>query len=158
MMEFQLSFFKSWKIMLLECWTQYASKFGKLSNGPRTDLIIKTSSLERNPGIQTWTSANTKPHGCRCLLWPQFTHPSMGIILSYPLMITIEFAKTSCDGKWESSVQKYKMLNKASGEWVQSSKHFQRQPTTWIICSNWSDSTLCSPLTSCYGLRLESVT
>ena len=32
-MEFQLSYFKSWKMMLLKCFTQYASKFGKLSSG-----------------------------------------------------------------------------------------------------------------------------
>ena len=35
-MEFQLSYFKSWKMMLWKCCTQYASKFGKLSNGHRT--------------------------------------------------------------------------------------------------------------------------
>ena len=32
-MRFQLSYFKSWKIMLWKCCTQYASKFGKLSSG-----------------------------------------------------------------------------------------------------------------------------
>ena len=35
-MEFQLNYFKSWKMMLWKCCTQYASKFGKLSNGHRT--------------------------------------------------------------------------------------------------------------------------
>ena len=35
-MEFQLSYFKSWKTMLWKCYTQYASKFGKLSSGHRT--------------------------------------------------------------------------------------------------------------------------
>ena len=35
-MEFQLSYFKSWKMMLCKCWTQYVSKFGKLSSGHRT--------------------------------------------------------------------------------------------------------------------------
>ena len=35
-MEFQLSYFKSWKIMLWKCCTQDASKFGKLSSGHRT--------------------------------------------------------------------------------------------------------------------------
>ena len=35
-MEFQLSSFKSWKMLLLKCCTQYASKFGKLSSGHRT--------------------------------------------------------------------------------------------------------------------------
>ena len=34
-MEFQLSYFKSWKMMLWKCCTQYASKFRKLSSGLR---------------------------------------------------------------------------------------------------------------------------
>ena len=35
-MKFQLSYFKSWKMMLWKCYTQYVSKFGKLSSGHRT--------------------------------------------------------------------------------------------------------------------------
>ena len=35
-MEFHLSYFKSWKMVLWKCCTQYASKFGKLSSGHRT--------------------------------------------------------------------------------------------------------------------------
>ena len=35
-MEFQLSYFKSWLMMLWKYCTQHASKFGKLSNGHRT--------------------------------------------------------------------------------------------------------------------------
>ena len=35
-MEFQLSYSKSWKMMLWKCCTQYAGKFGKLSSGHRT--------------------------------------------------------------------------------------------------------------------------
>ena len=35
-MEFQLSYFKSWKLMLWKCCTQYVSKFGKLHSGHRT--------------------------------------------------------------------------------------------------------------------------
>ena len=35
-MEFQLSYFKSWKMILWKCFTQYVSKLGKLSNGHRT--------------------------------------------------------------------------------------------------------------------------
>ena len=33
---YQLSYFKYWKMMLWKCYTQYASKFGKLSSGHRT--------------------------------------------------------------------------------------------------------------------------
>ena len=35
-MEFQLSYSKSWKMMLWKCCTRYATKFGKLSSGHRT--------------------------------------------------------------------------------------------------------------------------
>ena len=35
-MEFQLNCFKSWKLMLWKCCTQYSSKFGKLSSDHRT--------------------------------------------------------------------------------------------------------------------------
>ena len=35
-MEFPLSYFKSWKMMLWKCCTQYASKFQKLSSSHRT--------------------------------------------------------------------------------------------------------------------------
>ena len=38
-MEFQLSSFKSRKMLLWKCCTQYASKFGKLSSGHRTGKI-----------------------------------------------------------------------------------------------------------------------
>ena len=35
-MEFQLNYFKSYKMMLLKCCTQYASKYGNLTSGHRT--------------------------------------------------------------------------------------------------------------------------
>ena len=35
-MEFQQSYFKSWKMMLWKCCTQYASRFAKLCSGHRT--------------------------------------------------------------------------------------------------------------------------
>ena len=39
-MEFQWSYFKSWKMMLWKCCIQYASKFGKLSSGHRTGKSV----------------------------------------------------------------------------------------------------------------------
>ena len=39
-MEFQLSFFKSWKMMLWKYCIHYASKFGKLSSGHRTGKVF----------------------------------------------------------------------------------------------------------------------
>ena len=39
-MEFQLSCFKSWKMMLWKCCVQYASKFEKVSSGHRTGKSV----------------------------------------------------------------------------------------------------------------------
>ena len=82
-MEFQLSYFKLWKMMLWKCCTQYASKCGKLSTGHRTGkdqfsfqsqrkampknaqtttqlhssyMLVKSCSKFSNPGFSnTWT-------------------------------------------------------------------------------------------------------
>ena len=43
-MEFQLSYFKSWKMMLWKSCTQYASKVGKLSSGHRAGKVSFHSS------------------------------------------------------------------------------------------------------------------
>ena len=47
-MEFQLSYFKSWKMMLWKRHTQYASKFGKLSSGHRTGKGQFSFQSQRN--------------------------------------------------------------------------------------------------------------
>ena len=39
-MKLQLSYFKSWKMMLWKCCTQYASNFGKLNSGHRTGRSV----------------------------------------------------------------------------------------------------------------------
>ena len=43
-MEFQLSCFKSWKMMLWKCCTQYANNFGKLSSGHRLEKVSSHSN------------------------------------------------------------------------------------------------------------------
>ena len=46
-MEFQLSYFKSWKMNLWKCCTQYASKFGKLTSGHRNGKDQFSSQFQR---------------------------------------------------------------------------------------------------------------
>ena len=46
-MEFQLSYFKSWKMMLWKWCTQYVSEFGKLSSGHRTGKGQFSSQSQR---------------------------------------------------------------------------------------------------------------
>ena len=59
-MEFQLSYFKSWKMMLWKCCTQYASKFGKLSSGHRTGKV----SFHSNPKESQCQRMFNLPHNC----------------------------------------------------------------------------------------------
>ena len=59
-MEFQLSYFKSWNMMLWKCCTQYTSKFGKLSSGHRTGKGVFSfqSSRKAMPKCSSyWTIA-----------------------------------------------------------------------------------------------------
>ena len=61
-MEFQLSYFKSQKMMLLECFTQYASKFGKLSGGHRTgkgQFSFQSQRRAMSKNVQTTTQLNS---------------------------------------------------------------------------------------------------
>ena len=75
-MEFQLSYFTSWKMMLWKCCTQYACKFGKLSSGHRTGkgqfsfqsqrkAILKnvqtTARLHSSHTLVKWCSKFSKP-------------------------------------------------------------------------------------------------
>ena len=57
-MEFQLSYFKSSKMMLWKCCTQYASKFGKLSSSHRTgngQLSFQSQRKVMPKNVQTIT-------------------------------------------------------------------------------------------------------
>ena len=64
-MEFLLSYFKSQKMMLLKCCTQYASKFGKLSSGHRTgkgQFSFQSQRKAMPKNVQTttqWHSSHT---------------------------------------------------------------------------------------------------
>ena len=75
-MEFQLSYFRSWKMMLWKCYTQYASKFGKLSSGHRTRKgqfsfqfqrkvvpknVQTTTQLHSSHRLAKWCSKFSKP-------------------------------------------------------------------------------------------------
>ena len=59
-MEFQLSCFKPWKIMLWKCWAQYANKFGKLSSDHRTGK----GQFHSNPKERQCQRILKLPHNC----------------------------------------------------------------------------------------------
>ena len=74
-MEFQLSYFKSWKIMVWKYCTQYANKFGKLSSGRRIgkDQFSFQSQRKAMPkNVQTATQL----HSSHMLAWRRQWHPT----------------------------------------------------------------------------------
>ena len=58
-MEFQLSYFKSWKMILWKCWTQYASKFGKLNSGHRTGKGQFSFQFPKKGNDKEWSDYQT---------------------------------------------------------------------------------------------------
>ena len=69
-MEFQLSYSKSWKMMLWMCCTQYASKFGKLSSSHRTGKgQFSFQSQRKMPkNVQTTHTIALISHACKVML------------------------------------------------------------------------------------------
>ena len=59
-MEFQLSYFKSWKSVLWKCYTQYDSKFGKLSSATGLDKV----SFHSCPKERQFQRMLKLPHNC----------------------------------------------------------------------------------------------
>ena len=91
-MEFQWSCFKSWKMMLWKCCTQYASKCGKLSSGHRTGKgQFSFQSQERQ--CQRMLK---QLHNC--------TH--------LPLLVKqcLKFSKPSFSNTWIMNLQIFKMV------------------------------------------------
>ena len=58
-MKFQLSYFKSKKMLLLKGCTQYASKFGKLSSGRRTGKMSLFSTISEKGDSKEWSNYHT---------------------------------------------------------------------------------------------------
>ena len=74
-MEFQLSCFKSWKMMLWKCCTSYASKFGKLSSSRKTgkgqfSLQCRRKAMPKN------AQTTAQLHSSRMLIWRGQWHPT----------------------------------------------------------------------------------
>ena len=69
-MEFQLSYFKSWKMMLWKCCTQYANKFGKLSSGQRTGKCHFSFQSQRK-AMPKNAQTTAQLHSSHMLVGPQ---------------------------------------------------------------------------------------
>ena len=70
-MEFQLRYFKSWKMILWKCCTQYASKFGKLSSGHRTGKGPFSFQSQRKAMPKSFLGGayNIYSGSCRLRIW-----------------------------------------------------------------------------------------
>ena len=74
-MEFQLNYSKSWKMMLWKCHTQYANKFGKLSNGHRTGKGQFSFQSQRK-AIPKNAQTTAQLHSSHMLVWRGQWHPT----------------------------------------------------------------------------------
>ena len=74
-MEFQLSYFKSWKMMLWKCCTQYASKFRNLSSGHRTGNTFSFQSQRKAIPKNAQTTAQMHPSHMLVKLCSKFSKP-----------------------------------------------------------------------------------
>ena len=97
-MEFQLSCFKSWKMMLWKCCTQYANKFGKLSSGHRTrkgQLSFQSQRKAMPKNAQTTAQL----------------HSSLRLVKWY-----LKFSKPGFSNTWTVNFQMFQLVFKKAEE------------------------------------------
>ena len=90
-MEFQLSYFKSWKMMLWKCCTQYASKFEKLSSGQGLEKV----SFHSNP----------KERQCQRILRLRTI-----ALISHASKVSPKFSKPGFNNTWTMNFQMFKLV------------------------------------------------
>ena len=94
-MAFQLSYFKSWKMMLWKCCPQYASKFGKLSSG---------QDWKRSIFIPIPKKGNAKECSNYCTI----------ALISHPSKVMLKFSNPGSNSTWTMNFQMFKLdLEKA---------------------------------------------
>ena len=91
-MEFQWSCFKSWKMMLWKCCTQYASKFGKFSSGHKTGKVYFSFQSQRRQ-CQRMLNATTQLHSSHRLAKKCSTLSKPG----FSIMWTVNFQMFKLD-------------------------------------------------------------
>ena len=130
-MEFQLSYFKSWNMMLWKCCTQYVSKFGKLSSGHRTGKgQFSFQSLEKAMPKNVETTAQ---------LHSSHTLPKKGST----------FSKPGFNSTWTVNFQMFKLdLEKAERQ-RSNCQHLldyqksKRVPEIYLFLFYWLYQSLC---------------
>ena len=88
--EFQLSYFKSQNMILLKWYTQYASKFGKLSSGHRR---------RKSVSIPVPKKGNAK----------QYTNYHTIAIISYASKVMLNILQLGFNSTWTKNFQMYKL-------------------------------------------------
>ena len=86
--KFQLSYFKSYKMILWKCCTQYVSKFGKLSSGHRSgkgQLPFQSQRKAKPKNIQTTAQFSSVTHSCPTL-WDPKACSMPGFLIHHQLL------------------------------------------------------------------------
>ena len=114
-MEFQQSYFKSWKMMLLKYCTQYVSKSGKLSNGHRTGK--GQSAFQRQRRAMPKNVQTTTQLGSFHMLAKLYSKPFK---LGFNSMWTQNFQMVKLD--LEKAEEPEIKLPSSTGSWQESSR------------------------------------
>ena len=138
-MEFQVSYFKSWMMMLLNCCTQYVSKFVKLSSGHRTGKGQFSFQLQRKAmpkNAQTTAqlhSSHTLVKECSKFSTPGFSN--MWTMNSLMFKLVLEKAEEP-EIKLPASVGSWKKQESSRKTYISALLTMPKPLTVWITI-NW---------------------
>ena len=138
-MEFQLRYFKSWKMMLWKCCTQYASKFGKLSSGHRPgksqfSFQSQRKAIPKNAQMTTLLhSSHTLVKWCSKFSKPGFSN--MWIVNFQMFKLVLEKAEEP-EIKLPTSAGSSKKQESSRKTSTSASLTMLKPSTVWITTNN----------------------
>ena len=134
-MEFQLSYLKSWKMMLWKCCTQYASKFGKLSSGHRTEKGEFSFQSQRNAMPKNaQTTAQLYSSHTLVKLCSRFSKPGLNSMWTMNFqMFELDLEKAEePEIKLPTSIGSYKMQKSSRKTSISALLTMPKPSTVWI--------------------------
>ena len=134
-MEFQLSYFKSWKMMLWKCCTQYASKFGKLSSGHRTgqgQFSFQSQRKAMPKNAQTTAQLHSSQTLVKwCLKFPKPGFSNTWIVNSLMFNLVLEKAEEP-EIKLPTAIGSSKMQESSKNTSISALLTMPKPLTVWI--------------------------
>ena len=150
-MEFQLSYFKSWKMMLWNCCTQCTRKFGKCSSDHRTGKGQFSFQSQRK-AMSKKAQTTTQLHSSHTLVkwFLKFSKPGFSNMwtMNFQMFKLVLEKADETEIKLPTSVGSWKKQESSRKTSISALLTMPKLLTVWITINCGQTSAICEPWTS----------